>query len=572
MEKAIFRLGWVSEDSIIPFFLGCIVFVMSKNRFRQTWADELAVTLTGRKGICQFATAFCYSFFTCLGYLRELYVGSPLRILFDLATTFMGLFFLFMIFISYAYDLMGSAWYRRRKDDKKHPAGPVSLKNLLIYTAVIFICYIPLFLRFYPGSFGADSINQIRQAMHLTPYTNHLPVLSTWLIELFYDLGFSATGNVNAALAFYTVFQMLITACTYAFCVCYLQSRGTGKLFSFIILAVFALTPMITMYAIYIHKDTPAADLLLLLIIFLHFIVTLDRGDEKKTGRVTAALFMILSILFMLFRSNHFYVYAGLLVCAAFAIKNLRKTVLILMCICILISALFKGPVLKSMDIQGADAAETLSMPLVMISYTLSAGGDVSDRERSVIEKIISCDRLAESYSLTSANPVKRAVRYEGDLAYLTEHKGEFMSVFISVFMKNPAACTIALVDHSKGYYCPKFTYPELILGTWENEFGAFTDQKLPDPLGQKVYELTQLAYDKYEKYLGCAMSFWLILFLMFYAIYRKKSFLPYMPPVGIVATFLLASPNVGRFRYQYPVMVAAILLTGLTFLSDEKL
>ena len=37
------------------------------------------------------------------------------------------------------------------------------------------------------------------------------------------------------------------------------------------------------------------------------------------------------------------------------------------------------------------------------------------------------------------------------------------------------------------------------------------------------------------------------------------------MPSVLTVMTFLLASPNVGRFRYQYPVMTAAILLCALT-------
>ena len=51
----------------------------------------------------------------------------------------------------------------------------------------------------------------------------------------------------------------------------------------------------------------------------------------------------------------------------------------------------------------------------------------------------------------------------------------------------------------------------------------------------------------------------------MLYAIYRRGSFLPYMPSVLTVMTFLLASPNVGRFRYQYPVMTAAILLCALT-------
>ncbi len=570
MEKALFRLGWVSGESVVPFFMGCLVFVMAKKAAALTWPDEAAHFITGRKGICEALNAALFAALTVLGYLGELYQGSPLRRLFDICVTFAGLFFLFAVFLYYAYELADGLWSRQRKLDEKRDPAPKTLRNFFIYSLIVFLGFLPLFLRFYPGSFGADSINQVRQALHLAPYTNHLPVLSTWLIELFYNMGFSLTGDVNAGLAFYTVFQMIITAFTYAACICYLEKCGIGAPLRYILLACFAFTPAIGMYAFYIHKDTPAADLLLLLIIYLHYYVNLDKSGKKNPGVKDHVLFGLLGILFMLFRSNHYFVYIGLFVCAVFAFKNMRRAVLIVMAVGIIISALFKGPVLGSMDIHGTDAAETLSMPLVMVAYTAKVGGEFSQKDAEVIDRILPRERLAEVYSEVSANPVKKTVRSEGDNEFFNENKVLFMKTFLSVFVKNPVACTIALADHSKGYYCPKFSYPELILGVWENDFGAFTQPVLDGSIGQKVYESAQLFYDTYEKYLGCAMSFWLVLFLMFYALYKGKSVLPYMPVIGIVATLLLASPNVGRFRYQYPIMVASLLLVGIT-LAKEK-
>jgi|GEM_PF-3999682 len=561
MERAFFRLEYVSADSIIPFFVACLVFVLAKK------IDTSA--FDKRRSICVLSTAFTFSALTILGSVRALYEGSPLRILFDTACVFVGLFFLFTVFIAHAYDLMESILADQTEYQSSAASKSVkfSAKRLAIYSIICFLGWTPLFLRYYPGSFGADSVNQIRQAMHLVAYDNHLPVLSTWLIELFYRLGFAITGNNKASLACYTVFQMMITAITYAACVMYLELAGLKRRFAQIILAVLAICPLIAMYAIYIHKDTPAADLLLLLIIVLHYFSGTDENKIKLTRKQLIG-FTILGILFILFRSNHYYIYFGLIICAFFAYKHSRKVLLAAMIISVIVSAIFKGPVLKSMNITNADACETLSMPLQMVSYTISVNGQISDADLEFIDQMIPHEDLASVYSEISANPVKRIIRDKGNKQYLEDHKVEFMKLFLRVAAKNPIPCLIALTDHSKGYYCPKFTYPELIVGAWENEFDAYTEPLLPEGIGMPVYLFCQISYDLYEKYLGCGMATWLTIFLLFFAVYKRKSFLPYMPSIGIVTTFLLASPNVGRFRYQYPVMTAAIILFGLTFCS----
>ena len=282
MEKALFRLSWVEESSIVPFFMACMVFVMAKKKLMTMDFDRLMQSIKCRRGVCIMVTALLFSFFTVLGSIRVLYSGSGLRILFDTAVTFAGLAFLFAVFLVYAYDLMDSALAKNGSSERGETSegpfsGRTSIKRYVIYVIICMVGWIPLFMRFYPGSFGADSINQIRQAMHLMPYGNHLPVISTWLIELLYSIGFSLTGQVNAALAFYTVFQMILTACTYAGCLCYLEKRRVPRAAVYTVLGFFALVPMIAMYAIYIHKDTPAADLMLLLIIFLDYLIHLHQ-------------------------------------------------------------------------------------------------------------------------------------------------------------------------------------------------------------------------------------------------------------------------------------------------------
>lgn len=564
MEKAIFRLNYVENTSIIPFFMACLVFVLGKKMPESKF--EL------RRFLCIFSTALLFSGLTTFGSLRELYNGSPLRIAFDTFVVFIGLLFLFTIFVTHAFDLSSKTYDKLSSSSRQtaKPSRTFSTKRFFIYTLICLIGWFPLFLRFYPGSFGADSINQIRQAMHLMKYGNHLPVVSTWLIEIFYNIGYSITGNVNAALAFYTIFQMILTGLTYSATICYLEYNNVNKKLCYIILGILALCPMIAMYAIYIHKDTPAANLLLLVIIYLHYFYTKENNQET-IAKKHYVLFTLLGITFMLFRSNHYFVFLGLFVCVIFAFKKLRRNLLIFMAIAIVVSTVFKGPVLKSMGITGADTAETMSMPLQMVSYTLSVGGNISEEDKAFLENIIPCERLAEVYSETSANPVKRAIRDEGNKQYLEDHKGEFLKLFLRVFTKNPAPCLIALVDHSKGYYCPKFTHPEMIMGTWDNDFGAYTASLLPEGIGMQVYLFAQNGYDLYEKYLGCGMATWLTIFLLFFAIYKKKNFITYMPSLGIVATFLLASPNVGRFRYQYPVMTAALILIGLTFIIGDE-
>ena len=49
------RLGWVSEDSIVPFFFACLLFIISQ---------RTEFIMEKRRFVCVFLTAFSFSLFT----------------------------------------------------------------------------------------------------------------------------------------------------------------------------------------------------------------------------------------------------------------------------------------------------------------------------------------------------------------------------------------------------------------------------------------------------------------------------------------------------------------------------
>lgn len=79
---------------------------------------------------------------------------------------------------------------------------------LAVY-ALIFAAWLPMLLSCYPGNLSGDSYSSINQAMTQIRSTAH-PVLFTLLVRLCLKTGLSMFGNMNAAIAVFSVVQMLL--------------------------------------------------------------------------------------------------------------------------------------------------------------------------------------------------------------------------------------------------------------------------------------------------------------------------------------------------------------------------
>ena len=133
-------------------------------------------------------------------------------------------------------------------------ASPSPRKVFLFSFFVIFVCWLPVLLAYYPGLFAYDINNQMNQVIS-GQYTTHHPLLHTLYVGVFYLLG-GAVGDHNIGIALSVLIQMLAMAAIFAWLQRYMAVIGSKRIFRVISLAGFALLPMHPMLAISCTKDT----------------------------------------------------------------------------------------------------------------------------------------------------------------------------------------------------------------------------------------------------------------------------------------------------------------------------
>lgn len=99
-------------------------------------------------------------------------------------------------------------------------------KFITIMTIIlIFVAWIPFFLRFYPGIVTSDSYSQIEQTIGLIGLSDHHPITHTAIIGIFINIGLKLTNNINVGIALYSIFSMIAMATMDALVLKYLRKR-----------------------------------------------------------------------------------------------------------------------------------------------------------------------------------------------------------------------------------------------------------------------------------------------------------------------------------------------------------
>ena len=82
-------------------------------------------------------------------------------------------------------------------------------KLFLFVWSFIFVSWIPAYLILYPGVLSYDMISQVGSALgEIT--NNHHPVLHTWLIRFFMELGDALFSNYESGIGLLSLLQMVI--------------------------------------------------------------------------------------------------------------------------------------------------------------------------------------------------------------------------------------------------------------------------------------------------------------------------------------------------------------------------
>ena len=126
---------------------------------------------------------------------------------------------------------------------------------VIVTIVLIFLAYLPFFLRYYPGIVTSDSYSQIEQMIGILEPEDHHPITHTAIIGIFANIGLKMFNNINTGIALYSIFSMLMMATFAAFVLKYLRKKKVPAFVQLVILLFYMFYPVNGMYSITMWKD-----------------------------------------------------------------------------------------------------------------------------------------------------------------------------------------------------------------------------------------------------------------------------------------------------------------------------
>ena len=419
----------------------------------------------------------------------------------------------------------------------------INKKYFIFFFLIIFICYIPYLIHYYPGKITYDTNlqlsfikNGILSDVHSLIHTN--------FIGLFVNIGLNIFHNENLGIMFYTLFQMLFLAFTYAFVCYYLSKKNVNFKIILVILFSYAILPIYTHYAVTVWKDILFATSFVYIVIFL---------NELRTNKTIFNYLGLIFGLFLLFfmRSNGIYIF---LVMLPFLIYYWQKDLkpLIIVGSIFLMFLLIKFPVYNYFNVSSSSISESLAIPTEQMARVITKNGNISLKEEEFLNSIIDVSNIPNIYLSYIVDPVKNTFNN----LILKEKLKDYFKVWKSLLFKNLGTYIEAYLSITLGYWYPGVNYWSTITLANPNIIDITASHKLP---------LAGIIWNIGLASLITLLSFTLSLYL------KRKNYLLYVPFLGLWLTMMIASPVYAEFRYVYGLFTSLPIILLLPFLKKEK-
>lgn len=500
-----------------------------------------------------------------------------------------------------AFLLRGKKWKSggtekgsHAETEKREAQRPV-WQTWLFYGSVIFLCWLPVFLAYYPSVFAYDAEGQLYQVI-AHDYSTHHPLLHTLFLGAFFRLG-GMMGSYSAGMAVHSVVQMLLMAAAFGWALSYLYQRRIPRWVRLLLLLFYALFPANSVLALSTTKDVLFSALVLTDTLCLHRMVY---GREMQVSRKEQVVYIVLTVLMLLFRNNAVYafvvsvpvVYVGLRKIEKSTGRKkedsvpVRKTYLRMTLLTLLLFAAGSAALKTATHAQSGSPREMLSVPLQQMARTrVEAEEKLDPAMRQELEAYIPSEWVFAAYNPHLADPVKnRAVIHDNP-------KG-LIETWIKLGLQHPAIYIDAFMDNSLGLWFLQDTSHAQVYGIGtESGFGYLSTDNRTMPAGCEIVEHSFLpglrgfmekivsdnAYGKMPVVrilFAPALYWWLLYFYLVAALYKKR-YGEILPAVFLVVYYLtlLLSPAV-LVRYMYPLMATIPVILPcimMNKLTDES-
>lgn len=443
----------------------------------------------------------------------------------------------------------------------------------LKYFLIIFICWIPTVLAFYPCNIGYDGGYQVRYYI-FNQTVEHHPVLITKLYSTFYVIGIMLK-NPAFGMFLFSLFQMSFMSLVFSYTVKFIEEETHKKWIRNISILFYAIYPYNQLFAITTTKDVIFAGLMLIFIVFLYKMI-------KEKYKISDYLYFILiGILMLLSRNNAIYTLkVSLPFLMLILIKdkyNLLKVATTFILI-IVIYPKINGNLYKSEGSQSDEGSLRISI------FSQAVAKVVKDKENKLTieekEKISyffkDYKELGKRYMLNVAdNTVKMANNKN-----INKNQKEFFDFIIELGKKYPITYLESFLNTTRGYwYIEDVSFSEILyfdhpgafelyeFGIGKNEYKVIHDSKISklkevyfNMFCKNEYQKLPIIYTIFQP----AIYFYITLAFLLYTIYKKEK--DKMVIAIFIFTFFASCfmAFCSIIRYMYPVMVSTPIMLAL--------
>lgn len=457
-------------------------------------------------------------------------------------------------------------------------------KSRLLFSGIIFLCWLPWMLVYYPASMDWDVYRQLCSALGYGYFatSNHDPWLASCILALFYKIGV-LLGSQNIGIFLFVLVRNLLISVFYGNCVAQLCKNGVPKWLCIGSLLFYAVTPVWGAYAKHAFKDTFATALFGAYTVALITVVL--QGKNHTLNWKSCIAYVFFSAAAALMRNNFIYAIAPvtfiLVLWLLLGKLGWKKSVVLLAGVFIYLS--FNQYIFNVVGVRKGSSREALSVPFQQTARTVKYHGEeITEEQRLVIDSVLDYGSMAEKYDPLVSDPVKDR--------YKETELGGYIKTWFDMLFQFPDTYIEAAIGGSYGYYSFTPKHP-IHAGNWNSGMTVFTGievsnfdqfgfdfsyvdklQGARDILNQWVYVWDSLPI---LSLIDTIAAYTWIIVLLGYWLLRKKKY----PELIVIFAMLImiltciASPVNDAFRYYSPVAAGfpALMLLCKNKNTEEK-
>ena len=478
-----------------------------------------------------------------------------------------GGYFIFTQILMFLYGWEGLFSKRRNNSVSKQQYKIKSWQIFLgAWIIIAVVNLIVMFSTMYPGILTADSMWQMEQLLNKS-YSNHHPYYHTQIIHVMISFGYRVFGNINAAVAVYSVFSIIVMAFCFAYVVYTIfQMKHSLKIVA-VVFIWYLIMPFHIIYSFTMWKDVFFGASITL------FVVGMFRIMKKVGNYLWLDYMVILCAAFgvCLLRNNGWLVFVLSTLVFGILFWEKQKKMFIMFVGIIMISFVLKYPVLNALNVAPTGRMESLSIPAQQIARVIADGKKLTTEQEELLSKVVDIHAIPETYSSYISDPIKVLVNARGNQDYINKDKISFIKLYLQLGLMYPQKYVEAWIDQTRGYWNAGYPYWKWKTGVLDNSLGiegmsetGFAGRMLQEYLW--VYENLPIL----QIFVCIGFFVWLVLFSTYRALSRRDfiAFFMSVPHLMIILSLLVATPVFSEFRYAYPVFCSIPFIILVSFSS----